>query len=333
MKKLGILLALLLCLCGCAGQQMLEAEFFAMDTVIWFQIDGSQEALEQAKAEILRLDRLLSIEETGSEIVRLNRGESRSLSEETAALLEQALDISRATGGAYDCTIQPVAALWGWYGDTPAVPPQEALDAAMSLVGYDAVTLDGGSIAFAADGMGIDLGGIGKGYAAGRAAQVLRDAGVTSACLSLGGNIRAIGAKPDGSAWTIGIADPEAPASYLATLSVTDCAVVTSGGYNRYFEEDGRRWHHILDPRTGYSADSGLGSVTIVAQDDALADGLSTALFVMGLEDACQFWRDGVYDFEAVLITDEGTIFVTEGLEDRFSCDSAYELVTRASGA
>ncbi len=329
MKKLGILLILLFCLGGCAGSQAQEAEFFAMDTVIWLQAYGPQEALEQAKAEILRLDRQLSIEGADSEIAQLNQTGSYTLSAETAALLQQALDISRATGGAYDCTIQPVAALWGWYGDAPAVPPQEALDAAMSLVDYRAVTLDGDVVVFALEGMGIDLGGIGKGYAAGCAAQVLRDAGVTSACLSLGGNVRVIGAKPDGSVWNIGVADPASPADYLATLSVTDCAVVTSGGYNRYFEENGHRWHHILDPRTGYSAESGLSSVTIVSKDDTLADGLSTALFVMGLEDACQFWRDAVYDFEAVLIADDGHIFVTEGLQDKLTCDSAYQIVTR----
>lgn len=329
LKNLGVLLGLLLCLCGCGGQRLTETTFFAMDTVIQLQANGTQENLDLAKAELERLDRLLSVEGADSEIARLNQTGGGTVSQETAALLERALEISEATGGAYDCTIEPVVKLWGWYGGDPAAPNPEELVQALSLVDSEAVKLENGTVSFAGDGMGLDLGGIAKGYAAGRAAEILQEAGVTSACLSLGGNIRVIGTKPNGSNWIIGVADPANPANYILTLSVSDCAVVTSGGYHRYFEQDGRRWHHILDPNSGYPAENGLTSVTIVAQDDTLADGLSTALFVMGLEDAVEFWRTGPYAFEAIFLTEDGQVLATEGLEGRLACDLDVKVLTR----
>lgn len=329
LKRLFVLLGLLLFLCGCAGGHLEETTFFAMDTVIQFQAGGTQEDLATARSELERLERLLSVEGTDSEVARLNEAEGGTLSQEAAALLSRALDISRDTGGAYDCTIEPVMDLWGWYGGSPAVPDAAALAQALELVDSGGVTVQGGAVTFAKSGMGVDLGGIAKGYAAERAAAVLEAAGVTSACLSLGGNIRVMGTKPDGSSWTIGVADPEDPADYLLTLSVSDCAVVTSGGYHRYFEENGQRWHHILDPDTGYSADSGLASVTIVSRDDTLADALSTALFVMGLEDAVEFWRTGPYAFEAIFLTEDGQVLATEGLEGRLACDLEVTFLTR----
>lgn len=158
----------------------------------------------------------------------------------------------------------------------------------------------------------LDFGGIAKGYAAEKCAKLLEAAGIEAALLSLGGNLQTVGTKPDGSAWAVGIADPENPTQAIATLTFTgSLALVTSGGYQRYFEEDGVRYHHILDPKTGYPARSGLASVTILAESGTLADALSTALFVMGLDAAAEFWR-GSDDFEAVFVTDGGKIYATQ---------------------
>lgn len=319
--------ALLLC-GGCAKSA--RTEFFAMDTVITMELSGgkAQKGLELAREELLRLDALLSIEGADSEIAALNRGERSELSSETLHLVETAMELSQATGGAYDCTVQPVVEAWGWYSGEPAVPDEATLKQALSLVGSDKLTLNERGIDFALEGMGLDLGGIGKGYAAGCLDRLLREAGVTSGWISLGGNIRAIGSKQGGAPWVIGIADPDDPSAYLCAVSVRDCAVVTSGDYQRCFEQDGVRLHHILDPQTGWPAQLGLRSVTVVCGDDTLADGLSTALFVMGPERAENFWRSGPYEFEAVFITGDG-IRVTEGLADSFSCDRNYEVVYR----
>jgi len=172
------------------------------------------------------------------------------------------------------------------------------------------------------EGMEIDLGSVAKGYAGQLVAQMLREHGVQSALLNLGGNVQTVGAKPDGSPWQIGIKDPQGEDAMMV-LSVEDQAVVTSGGYERYFEQDGQTYWHIMDPSTGHPADSGLISVTIVGDEGVVCDGLSTALFVMGLEKAADLWAQSG-DFEAVFVTASGEVYITEGLRDHFALTERY---------
>lgn len=328
MRKPLLVIAILFCLflTGCTR----SAQIFAMDTVITMEITGAnaEHALTLAREEIHRLDQLLSIQGSSSEIAALNNRSATEVSEETAALLQTAVSVSKLTNGAYDCTIAPVANIWGWYGNAPSVPTENALETALKQVGFPCVSLHGNQVLFEKDGMGIDLGGIGKGYAAARLNTLLQKQGIRSGILSLGGNIRAIGSKPNGQPWVVGIADPEQPASYLCTVAVSDTAVVTSGDYQRSFTKNGKTYHHILDPKTGMPSDNGLRSVTVICSDDTLADGLSTALFVMGPDAAVDFWRKSDIGFESVLITEE-TILVTEGLCDAFSCEKDYEVIGR----
>lgn len=328
MRRFLLATAVMLCLflTGCTR----SAQIFAMDTVITMELSGANAdgALALAQEEIRRLDQLLSIRGSNSEIAALNNASSPDVSDETADLLRTALSVSELTNGAYDCTIAPVANIWGWYDNTPSIPSESALESALDRVGFQSVTLHGNRVLFEKDGMGIDLGGIGKGYAAGRLNKLLREQGIRSGILSLGGNIRAIGSKPNGQPWLVGIADPDQPASYLCIVAVSDTAVVTSGDYQRCFTENGKTYHHILSPKTGIPADNGLRSVTVICDDDTLADGLSTALFVMGPDAAADFWRNSTVAFEAVLITDK-TIFITEGLCDVFSCEKGYEVIRR----
>jgi thiamine biosynthesis lipoprotein len=165
--------------------------------------------------------------------------------------------------------------------------------------------------------MEIDLGSVAKGYTGDRVIELLRENGVTSALLNLGGNVQALGTKPDGSPWRVAVQDPSGDGC-LGVLEIDDQAVITSGGYERYFVEDGVTYWHIIDPADGAPARSGLISVTIVGDSGLLCDGLSTSLFVMGLEDAAQFWRENG-GFEAVFVTESGQILITEGLQERFS--------------
>ena len=220
--------------------------------------------------------------------------------------------------------IDPLMRAWGFTDGNYRVPADAELDALLQTTGWTEVSVDG-TTASLPGGFALDLGGIGKGYAAGRCKEILKAHGVTSALLSLGGNVSALGSKPDGTAWTVAIEDPDG-GDYLGTVQIADQCVVTSGGYQRYFEQDGVRYWHILDPETGKPARSGMKSVTIVSADDTLADALSTALFVMGPERAADFWRVHRAEFGAVWLTDDGRLFVTEGLT--LTTEREYEVVS-----
>ena len=177
--------------------------------------------------------------------------------------------------------------------------------------------------------MKIDFGGIAKGYTSSRIMQIYKKCGVTSGLVSLGGNVQLLGAKPDGSAWKVAVESPDEDGNYLGILQAKDKAVITSGGYERYFEKNGKKYHHIIDPATGYPAENGLVSVTIVSSDGTLADGLSTSLFIMGEEKAAEFWKAHSNEFEAIFATDDGTIYVTEGLKDSFTTDLDMKVITK----
>lgn len=318
-----------LLLSGCArAPQAQDSQFLAMDTVMSLTAYGPQakQALEDAQAEILRLEGLFSVTDSSSELYTLNHsgGEETALSSDTAALLQFALEMARETDGTVDPTVYPVVAAWGFTTGEYQVPGQAQLDALLPLVDYTAVQLDSAAgRAVLPAGMELDLGSVAKGWTGDRVLELWRQLGVDSGILRLGGNIQTLGEKPDGSPWTVGVQDPEAD-GYLGVLSVRDTAVVTSGGYQRYFEQDGQRYWHIMDPATGAPARSGLVSVTVVGPSGARCDALSTALFVMGLDRAAAFWRSS-RDFEAVFVDEAGNVIITAGLEDSFSLAPGYE--------
>lgn len=322
---LPLIFALSFLLAGCSFHET-SRDFFAMDTVMHLSASGShaEQGLDAAEDEINRLDRLFSISNADSDIARLNQSGSTTVSDETLQLLARSKEINSQTGCAFDITVYPVASLWGFYSGNFQVPDQKALSAALSSVGMDHVQVNHSSVTLDS-GTQLDLGAIAKGYASNRAAKIIEESGVTSANLSLGGNVHVVGTKPDGSNWKVAITDPNNTDHYAGVLSVQDTAVVTSGGYERFFQADGKTYHHILDPKTGYPADSGLLSVTIVSQDDVLADALSTALFVMGEDRAVDFWRASTANFEMVLITRDGRIRYSEGLESAFSLAADYK--------
>jgi thiamine biosynthesis lipoprotein len=192
----------------------------------------------------------------------------------------------------------------------------------LEKVGYDKVELNNDQIQMEPGGM-IDLGAVGKGYAGDEAAQILRERGITAALLDIGGNIQAIGTKPDGSDWRVGLKDPFS-GGVLGIIQVSDVAVVTSGNYERFFiGEDGKVYGHIIDPATGHPVENGIASVSVIASEGKLCDALSTALFVMGLENAQDYWRQH-RNYEMILIMEDGDIYLTEGIRDSFSLNSEY---------
>lgn len=318
---------LILCLLSSCAPAAAEntATFLAMDTVMSVTVYGpdGDAALEAVEKEIKVLEGLLSVTDEGSEIYAANHsgGKPVTLSPETAELLNAALELCGQTGGALDVTIYPVVRAWGFTTGEYRVPEEAELARLLERVDYTRVELEGNSLTVRS-GMELDLGAVGKGYAADRVEALLRELGVDCAKLELGGNIHFIGTKPDGSPWRVAVRDPFGE-GYMGVLETDGGAVVTSGGYERYFVQDDITYWHIIDPRTGHPAESGLVSVTVAARSGVLADALSTALFVMGREKAEDFWR-ARRDFEFILIGEDGSVTVTPGLADRFTLSEAW---------
>lgn len=328
MKKyfISAMLSALLFLTGCSAEsspEPVQGTFFAMDTMMDFTIYGESGLIDQSESLIASLESLVSVTDTGSELYAINQTGSGTLTGKASSLMEQALEICRRTDGALDLSIYPIVRAWGFTTGNYQVPDEAEIQALLPLVDYRKIQYDAatGTVTLP-EGMEIDLGSVAKGYAGQLAAQMLREHGVQSALLNLGGNVQTVGAKPDGSPWQIGIKDPQGEDAMMV-LSVEDQAVVTSGGYERYFEQDGQAYWHIMDPSTGHPADSGLLSVTIVGKQGIICDGLSTSLFVMGLEKAADLWAQSC-DFEAVFVTASGEVYITEGLQDRFALTEQY---------
>ena len=313
-------------LTGCSGAPTQEPEtatFFAMDTAMDFTVYGDAALLGEAETLIGSLEEQVSVTDEHSDIYAIDHTGSGSLSGNAAELMEQALELCRRTGGALDISVYPIVRAWGFTTGGYQVPDEETIQSLLPLVDYTQIQYDAATgVVTLPEGMEIDLGSVAKGYAGQLAAQMLREHGVQSALLNLGGNVQTVGTKPDGSPWQIGIKDPQGEDAMMV-LSVEDQAVVTSGGYERYFEQDGQTYWHIMDPSTGHPADSGLLSVTIVGKQGIICDGLSTSLFVMGLEKAADLWAQSC-DFEAVFVTASGEVYITEGLQDRFALTEQY---------
>lgn len=326
MRRYGVVALLLavMCLAGCGRVESVQKSFFAMDTVMDFTVYGDEASLDAAQELVMQLERELSVTDQGSLIASINQDGAGKLTGMSAELMEQTLQLCQRTGGSLDISVYPIVRAWGFTTGAYEVPSEEEIQRLLQLVDYTKINFDAktGQVSLL-PGMQIDLGSVAKGFAGDRAAQLLREQGVSSALLSLGGNIQTVGSKPDGSAWQIGIRDPWGDAP-MVVVSVKDRAVVTSGGYQRYFEQDGKTYWHIMDPATGKPAESGLASVTVVGENGLVCDGLSTALFVLGLEGATELWKESE-DFEAVLITDEGQVYLTQGLAEQYQLASGYE--------
>ena len=271
----------------------------------------AREALARAEETIYRLEDLWAVTDENSEIWALNHsgGAWVDLSQETADLLSQALELCALTDGALDLTAYSAVQAWGFTTGEYRVPSQEELDALIPRIDYTRLELDGDGLrARLPENMELDLGAVAKGYAGTYLAEQLRQAGVTSAILRLGGNIQAVGTRPDGNPWRVAIQDPDSQQeATLGVVEVSDQAVITSGGYQRYFEEGGETYWHIMDPDTAAPARSGLTSVTVIGADGTVCDALSTALFVMGPEEAADFWRaHPELGVELILVLEDG---------------------------
>lgn len=331
---------LLLFLFGCQSFQDLarktgqnkkyEQAIFAMDTYMTFTAYGEkgEKAIEKAISEVERLEKLWSVGIEDSEVSVLNAKGKIESSTDTIELMNKALTIAKDTDYAFCITIYPLMELWGFTTGRYQVPDEKKIKETLKLVEEQKIKVDEKNKSIAlGSGQKIDLGGIAKGFASSRIMEIWEKMDVKSGMVSLGGNVQVLGLKPDGTKWQIGVKDPNSTeGNILGVLSVKDCAVITSGSYERFFEKAGKRYHHILDPITGKPVENGLVSVTIIVKDGAIGDGLSTALFVMGKEKALSYWKEHRREFDAIFVTKDGEITITEGIKDCFQTKYNYKV-------
>lgn len=298
---------------------------FGMGTVMMHRAFGkyAEESIKAVGNEALRLEEMLSRFKPGSEISKINNSagmKCESVGGDTYEVLSRANEFSKSCQGYFDVTVGPLVNLWNSEKDASRPPDQSRIKQILPLVNYNDLILDPGEKAarLRKTGQSIDLGGIGKGFAGDKFLEIFKEYGVTSAFTNIGGNVVTVGTKPDGSPWHIGIQHPRQENGLIGLISVVDKAVVTSGDYQRYFiDSKGKRYHHILDPCTGYPSESGLVSVTIVSESSTAADALSTIVFVAGMNKGLELLK-GFSGTEAILVDRDLHVYLTKGLIDCF---------------
>lgn len=317
-RLLPLILLLVLALSGC-GRQQVSLSGFALNTAVSVTVYGGTQEDAQGAMELCRsYETVFSRTDPDSELYRLNHREIDTVSDELARVIAQGLAYSRLTDGAFDITAGSISQLWDFTAASPAAPPADEIREGLTHVGYEKVTLEGNRVVFSDPGTVIDLGAIAKGYIADRMADYLRDAGVASAIIDLGGNLFCLGGRLDGSDFQVGVQYPyEARSVTIGGLGVRDKSVVTSGVYERCFTQDGRLYHHILDTATGFPVENGLVAVTVVSDCSLDGDALSTGCFALGLEEGMAL-VESLEGMEAAFITEDLEIHLSSGLEGVF---------------
>lgn len=303
-----------------------ESQLFAMDTVIDLTIygDNADKAVQKCNEELVRLENLFSVTKKDSGVSKINAsdGTRTKADRELVSVINSSLEISKKTGGCFDISVYPIVKLWGFTTDSYNVPSKQEINDTLKYVDYTKIIISGELVQLS-PGMQIDLGGIAKGYAAQKIKEVLAESGASGAVVSLGGNVQTIGEKPGGGKWSVGIQNPDGD-GIAAKIKVSEAAVVTSGGYQRNFTSGGKTYHHIIDPKSGAPAQSGIISATVICDDPVLADGMSTALFVMGKEKATEYYNK-YKNIDFILIDKNGEFLVTDGIADSFEPDGKFK--------
>lgn len=297
-----------------------------MGTIITQKVYGKdgQTAIDEATKKIKYLERLLTFNTLQGDLNKLNQNAgitSVILNTETLQIIEKAQQVSELSNGVFDITVGPLVRAWGIGTELQRIPSADELKKLLPLVNYKDVSIEGNYVGLKKIGQMVDLGGIAKGYAGDVAIEIYKKNNINSTFINIGGNIVTLGNKPDGSPWRVGIRNPRLEGNeseqIIGAVKVTDKAVVTAGDDQRYFIQNAQRYHHILDPETGYPAKSDLMSVTLIADSSLDADALDTAVFILGLEKD----KDLIQQYggiEAVFITTDKAIYVTDGLKDNF---------------
>lgn len=319
LKLITLSVLSLFLLSGCSKDQTNQTLTYTdslFDTVISVQIYGSDDEslIEHCKEICTKYDDMFSNTKDDSEISKINnaKGQAVEVSDDTISLLKTAIHYGDISGGAFDVTISPVSSLWDFQAEDPEIPDATDIQSALTHVNYKNIQINGNQVSLTDPEAAIDLGGIAKGYIADQLKDYLESQGIEHAMINLGGNVLAIGKKPDGSDYNIGIQKPfDTTGDPITSAKIADQSVVTSGDYQRYFKKNGKIYHHILNPSTGYPYDNGLSSVTIITDSSVNADALSTTCFALGLDDGMKLVNNTDH-VEAVFITSDDKLHYSD---------------------
>lgn len=337
-KISALIISLLIFSVGCGEKTdtltKKQLDIFAMDTYMNLTAygDNAETALENASEIITELEMLLSVTSENSDVWRINasHGESVSVSVDTANIISKAVEYGNLTDDSLDITIYPVLKEWGFTTGNYKIPDDETLENLLENVDYSKIMLNNNTV-LVPENYKIDLGALAKGYTGDKVIAELKENGIKSAIISLGGNVQAFGLKPDGSEWKVAVRNPFSPDTDMCILEIENKAVITSGNYERFFTgDDGRKYCHIINPADGFPAENGLVSVTVIGESGIMCDAFSTALFIMGTDSAEDFWKKNG-GFDMILVTDDGRIIYTEGLADNLKNISSMpaEVISR----
>ncbi len=302
-------------------------------TLYMTDIERSEEIDKLIDDTLLELERQISVREENSEISRLNRiyatGGIFELSDKVRGYLQQEMQICKESDGALSMCIYPVSSLWGIEDGANSVPDEDAIEEALSYTDLNDVEIVDNGVILQSNNMSIDLGAVGKGIACDEVMMQLEASDIQGAVISIGGSVLAYGNKGDGKEWHIGIQDPRgAEGEVLGIVDVEENTMIsTSGDYEKYFEADGKRYHHIFDPATGYPVDNGLISVTIICDNGLMSDAMSTACFVMGLEKGMAYAEEK--EVEAIFVTEDKKVYITDGLKKQFRLQTEEYVISK----
>ena len=302
---------------------------FLLDTHVTITLYGTEDEtlFPIIFGEIERLEKLLSVHIEGSDLdqIKENAGiKPIKVSEDTIKIMEKSIKYSKLTNGLFDITSGPLIDLWGIGTESEKIPSQEEIYSAVKLIDYEKIKIDkeNTTVLLAEKGMIANLGAIAKGYIADKIEEKLQDLGVKSAIINLGGNVQLIGAKPDGTLFRIGIQDPdETRGGNIGVYTGKDVTIVSSGDYERFFIKDGVRYHHILNPKTGYPVETEIKSVSIITDESFEADALSTSVLLSGWEKGIEM-VENLENVEAIFINKNHEVYVTNGLNNSFEFNS-----------
>lgn len=313
-KIFWIILVIAVCIAFAVNymNELKTATIFSMDTIMTVKMSGNKKNLEWAESEIKRLDKIFNVYDQNSELYELNAFGEKKVSKEMAEIMEMSVKFNKDTNGSFDVALKNLKDLWDIKSDNPNVPEDEEIIKVLEKSGMDKLEINGDNVVLN-EGIKLDLGGIAKGYATDVIVKGLKEKKVKKFVLDLGGNIYGYS---EGKPLNIGIQNPYGQrGDVLLTVEISDSAVVSSGGYERNFESDGKVYHHILDPKTGYPAETGIAQVTIVGKNSALCDAYSTGVFVMGREKTEKLYeKSGEFEY---IIVENNNIFVSKNLESK----------------